>query len=82
MTRPEAIEYLKWLRGQTDICYACHDCITTDKCELQAVIDLLEREQEDDDRLDALRFASMELVAHYDTKGIWHDQVQQQEDND
>ena len=61
MTRPEAIEFLKWLRGQTDNCYVCHDCITTDKCELQAVIDLLEREQDEDNRLDALRYAAWAL---------------------
>lgn len=65
MTRPEAIEFLKWLRWQTDICYACHDCITTDKCELQAVIELLEREQDEDDRLDALRFATMAFDKKY-----------------
>lgn len=65
MTRPEAIEFLKFLKSQTDICYACKECLSWDGCELQAVIDLLEKEQENDDRMDAFRFATFDLEKTY-----------------
>lgn len=63
MTRPEAIAYLKELKNSVDICYACpYGCATWDDCDLKAVIDLLEKEQENDDRMDAFRYATMELA--------------------